>query len=75
MYRFPEKVKESAVKFAPNILASYLLELGQRYNSFYNKRQIIDSENEDLRLLLTAASGQILENGLGVLGIKVPKKM
>ncbi len=75
MYRFPQKVKESAVKFAPNILASYLLELGQRYNSFYNKRQIIDSENEDLRLLLTAASGQIFENGLGILGIKVPSKM
>lgn len=75
MYRFPEKVKESTVKFAPNILAAYLLELGQRYNSFYNTRQIIDSENEDLRLLITAACGQILENGLGILGLKVPKKM
>jgi len=51
------------------------LELGQRYNSFYNKRQIIGSEQEELRLLLTAAVREVMSNGLKLLGIKVPEKM
>lgn len=75
LYRFGEKVKEAGKKYAPNILAAYLLQLGQRYNSFYNRRQIIDSQEEELRLLLTAATAGVMENGLRLLGIKVPEKM
>ena len=72
---FPEVVEEAAEKYAPNLLCNYLYDLAQKYNAFYNKHRIIGSENFELRLKLTAATGQILKNGLTLLGIDTPEKM
>lgn len=75
LYRFPEMVEEAAKNFSPNLICSYLFELAQRYNGFYNQHQVIGGENEEFRLLLTKAVGQVLENGLGLLGIESVSKM
>ncbi len=75
IYRFGEVVEEAAKNFSPNLVCSYLFELGQRFNGFYNRHQIIGGENEDFRLLLTKATGQVLENGLKLLGIETVEKM
>ncbi len=40
-----------------------------------NKNRIIDSENEEFRLELTSATGQVLKNGLNLLGIQAPERM
>lgn len=78
IYQFPEVVEEAAKNFAPNLLANYLYDLAQRFNLFYNKHSIIQADSEesrDFRLALTAAVGQVLRNGLGVLGIATPERM
>jgi len=52
--------------------------LAQKYNSFYGKNRILqlsDTSKSNFRLMLTAATGQILKNGLGLLGIEVVEKM
>ncbi len=74
-YRFPEVVGEAAKTYSPNLLANFLFELSSAYNLFYDKERIIGSENEGFRLQLTAAIGQILKNGLGLLGIQALEKM
>lgn len=75
IYRFGEAVELAAKQLSPNLLCSYLTELAQRFNTFYNKHQILGVENENFRLGLTAAVGQLMGNGLGLLGIKPVEKM
>ena len=78
IYRFPEIVYESAQKYSPNILCSFLFELAQRYNTFYSRHSIINTDNNEekqFRLLLTKAVSQVLKSGLNLLGISAPEKM
>lgn len=41
-YRFPEAVTEAAKTFSPNLICSFLFDLAQRYNLFYNKHSILN---------------------------------
>jgi arginyl-tRNA synthetase len=75
LIRFPEVISASAASYSPNLLCNYLYDLAQKYNGFYNKDKIIGGENEEFRLALTAATGQVLKNGLKILGISTPEKM
>jgi len=75
LIHFSEIVEEAGVNFAPNLLCNYLFELSQKFNNFYQKHKIIGSKNEDFRLSLTSAVGQVLKTGLYLLGIEAPEKM
>lgn len=77
LYRFPEVAAEAAVGYSPNLICSYLFVLAQKFNLFYQKHPIIKSEDEkrELRLGLTQAVGQVIKNGLFLLGISAPEKM
>jgi len=75
IHRFPEVVGEAAGSLAPNLLCNYLFDLAQKFNLFYQKHKIIGSENREFRLALTAAVGQIIKNGLDLLGIQAPERM
>lgn len=72
LYRWPEVVEEAADKLAPNLICSFIYELAQRFNSFYAKHQILEN---DFRLALTIAVGQVMKMGLELLGIKAIEKM
>lgn len=75
IYRYPEEVTLAAVNYAPQVIANYLFELAQRFNSFYNRNKVIGGENESFRLGLVGACAVVLKNGLGLLGIEVVEKM
>lgn len=75
LVKFPEIIEKGANTYSPNILCEFLFTLAQKYNTFYNKHKIIDGDNEDFRLALTKGVGQVLKNGLTLLGIATPQKM
>lgn len=78
LYKFPETVQEAKGNFAPNLLCNFLFDLAQKYNLFYNKQSILKAKSKELRnfrLALTAAVGQVLKNGLNLLGIVTPERM
>jgi arginyl-tRNA synthetase len=75
---FPEITEEAVKSFSPNLICGFLFELAQKYNIFYEKHVILnpdDKEVKDFRLALTFATRQVLKNGLGLLGISIPKQM
>ncbi|KKQ51425.1 MAG: Arginine-tRNA ligase [Microgenomates group bacterium GW2011_GWC1_38_12] len=81
---FPEIISMSARNYSPNLLCNYLYDLAQKFNLFYQKHGILRDESirveeqesvRDFRLALTSATGQILKNGLQLLGIESPEKM
>ncbi len=77
IYKFPEVVVQAGEKFSPNLICSFLFDLAQKYNLLYNRLPILKSEAEvrDFRLALTAATAQVLKNGLTLLGIEVIERM
>ena len=72
---FPEIVLMCAETYSPNTVSTYLYELAQKFNNFYQKHQIIDSQQRDLRLALTRKVGDTIKEGLYLLGIEAPEKM
>ena len=78
IYRFPEAVGEAGRTWSPNGVGSFLFELAGRFNAFYNKHSILKAEDAatvDFRLAMTAAVGQVIKNGLWLLGISAPARM
>lgn len=75
LYRYPEVVELASKQLASNLIATYLFELAQRFNSFYAETPIIRSDQEQFRLALTQATSAILKSGLNLLGIKVLERM
>ena len=78
LLKYPETVLEAAKAYAPNYLCTYLYDLSQKYNLFYQKNPILkaeDTEQKNLRLKITLAVSNVLQHGLNLLGIKTVKKM
>ena len=77
LHDFPAKVRDSAEKYEPFIIARQMVALAQAYNAFYHKHQILsdDEPTRRARLALTAAVRQVLKTGLELLGISAPVVM
>lgn len=75
---FPNIVIEAQKANGPHIIATYLEELAQLFNNFYNSVPVIqttDDKLSDSRILLVEGTGSIIKSGLALLNIKVPEKM
>ena len=75
LIKFPEIIETAIKSYSPNLLCNYLYDLASEYNGFYNSDKIIGGKNEDFRLALTFGVGQVLKNGLRILGIQTPERM
>jgi hypothetical protein len=77
IYSFEDILKQVTDKNEPSILARYLIDLAKAYSSFYNENKIIceDKELQDSRVFLSFATGKVLKQGAGLLGIEMPEKM
>jgi arginyl-tRNA synthetase len=75
--KYPDMLTNAATGFAPHDVAFYLRELAASYHSYYDaERILVDDEKVKLaRLALVAATAQVLQNGLAVLGVDAPRKM
>ena len=77
LYRFPEIAEEAAENYAPSTLCTYLFDLAQAFNLFYQKDPILSAEEKtrELRIVLTKRVGEVLKTGLHLLGIAAPQRM
>lgn len=72
---FPEVVEKATVELMPHHICTYLYELAQTFNRFYEKNRVIDDPRQDLRLKLVARYADTLKHGLDLLGIHAPNSM
>ncbi|MEK7070274.1 MAG: arginine--tRNA ligase [Patescibacteria group bacterium] len=77
LYLFPEFIEKALEYNSPHFIATFLFDLAQSYNIFYQKHPVLKSEGEvrQFRLLLTESVGKILKQGLYLLGIETVDKM
>ena len=75
--RYPEMLAAAAADFSPHDVTFYLRELSSSYHSYYDVERILvdDEAVKRARLALVAATRQVLQNGLAVLGVSAPLKM
>jgi arginyl-tRNA synthetase len=76
--RFPSIIKMAEMFKSPHLIATYLEELAQLFNNFYNEVNVVNTENKDLlksRIALINSVALVIKNGLAILNIKVPEKM
>ena len=76
--KFPKVVRRVSTYLDPEYLATYLLKLADKFNTFYDKEPIIGEKEEgrrQLKLALTYGVKTILKNGLYILGIPTPERM
>ncbi len=59
----------------PHHICTYLFELAQEFNRYYEKNKVIGSEREAHRLGLVTTYADTLRAGLMILGIAAPDKM
>lgn len=75
---FPEMVIFASDNLSTSVICNYLYELAKEFNLFYEKHRILNAEDENtknFRLALTTAVGQVIKNGLTLLGISSPQKI
>jgi arginyl-tRNA synthetase len=75
MTEYPEVLENATTELSPHIICTYLYELAQVFNRFYEKSHVIGDEREGLRCQLVGAYAGILKNGLTILGIPAPDKL
>ncbi|NEZ02627.1 arginine--tRNA ligase [Wenzhouxiangella sp. XN201] len=75
--RFPEVIENAARQRAAHVLAHYLHDLAAGFHSWYNATPFLvdDEDLRNARLNLVAAVGQVLRNGLDLIGVSAPEEM
>jgi arginyl-tRNA synthetase len=74
---FPDELALAGRELSPHLVTFYLRELAAQFHSYYNAEQFLvdDARVREARLALVVATGQVLRNGLAVLGVSAPRKM
>lgn len=76
--QFPLMVEQAEQEMNPSVIAVYVFNLAQTFNSFYNVHKIINAESaakKELRLQLCVLIAHVIKTAMGMLGIRVPERM
>jgi arginyl-tRNA synthetase len=72
---YAETVNRAAAELMPHHVCTYLYELAQEFNRFYEKNRVLGDPRETQRLALVRHYAETLQSGLGILGMTAPDKM
>jgi arginyl-tRNA synthetase len=72
---YPEVVELAARELLPHHICTYLYELAQEFNRFYEGNRVIGDDREAARLQLVTCYADTLKDGLNLLGITAPESM
>jgi arginyl-tRNA synthetase len=75
---FDGAVQETAERYTPHRLCTYLFDLAQDFSAFYEACPVLKAETDELkrsRLALADLTARVLAQGLSLLGIDAPEQM
>lgn len=75
--KYPAAIKTAADRLEPSVISRYVMGVAQAFNRFYHENQC-NVEDENLmkaRVKLVILAKDIIEDGLGLLGIQCPEQM
>ncbi|MBC7287897.1 MAG: arginine--tRNA ligase, partial [Armatimonadetes bacterium] len=75
---YPSLIVEATRQRAPHRLPHFAIAIARTFHKFYDRCRVLDPSAPDLsaaRLALVRATGQVLRNLLGILGVSAPERM
>lgn len=72
---YREVIVEAVAEKAPYKVCNYLYELAQEFSRFYENVKVAGSEREGDLMQVVRAYLNVMEHGLGLLGIEIPDEM
>ena len=72
---YPEVVDKAVAELMPHHICTYLFELTQIFNRFYEQNRVLGEEQEIPRISLVGNYVATLQKGLSLLGIAAPEQM
>jgi arginyl-tRNA synthetase len=72
---YPEVINKAVNELMPHHVCTYLYELAQVFNRFYEHNRVMGDDRQATRLKLVAHYAETLRSGLTLLGIAAPNKM
>lgn len=75
---FDGAVAETATRYLPHRLCTYLFDLAQDFTAFYDACPVLKAETDELRmsrLALADLTARVMAKGLDLLGIEAPDRM
>ena len=72
---YVDVVDHAKESLEPHHICTYLFELAQEFNRYYEKNQVIGSDKEAHRVGIVAIYADILKAGLAILGIVAPDRL
>jgi arginyl-tRNA synthetase len=77
LLKYPQILQQAVQQTEPHEVAKYCFTIAKELNAYYEQAQVLSSEAElrNNRLWLISVISQVLESGLSILGIRIPKHM
>ncbi|MGZ6005059.1 MAG: arginine--tRNA ligase [Candidatus Saccharimonadales bacterium] len=72
---YPEVISQAVNELMPHHICTYLYELAQTFNRFYETNRVLDDPRQNQRLKIVRRYADTLKNGLNLLNIHAPDKM
>jgi arginyl-tRNA synthetase len=72
---YPEVLQKAVNELLPHHICTYLYELAQEFNRFYEKSKVVGNPRQATRLKLVELYADVLRDGLTLLGISAPDHM
>lgn len=72
---YSEVIDKAVQDLLPSHITTYLYELAQTFNRFYEQSRVIGDPRQDIRLQLVQKYADTLKNGLKLLNISAPEHM
>jgi len=72
---FNEVVALATEELMPHHIATYLYELAQEFNRFYENNKVVGDPRQPERQAIVSKYTEVLKKGLGLLGINAPEQM
>lgn len=73
--QYAEVVEQATTELNAHHICTYLYELAQTFNRFYEQSRVIGDKRQDVRLGLVKAYADTLQNGLDLLNIPAPEHL
>lgn len=73
--QYQQVLDSATANLEPHLICSYLFELAQEFNRYYEQNRVLGSDKQAHRLALVASYQRILKSGLEILGMPIVEKM
>lgn len=71
-------IEQAGQEHNPSLIAIYVYDVAKTFSSFYTDHSVLNAESDEkkqLRLQISALTGNVIAGSMGLLGIKVPERM